>query len=1161
MRKPATWVVLGILCLAGTVTAYRFFPEAFPVLAVDVEMDREEALSEARALAAEFGWEPTDFRQAASFSRLDPMFQTYLELEAGGLEEVNRRVRAGHLTLYAWQVRHFSHGSVGETTVRFTPAGERYGFTLRLPEDEPGTSISPDQARDLALSVAAGEWRVDPARLELLESSREERPGGRIDHTFVYRRTDLDLEEAELRLRLRLAGDRLAEVTRFGHVPEAFERSYQETRDANNTIWLAGTLVFVLLFLVLGGMGGLIHLIRKQRVEWKTPLAWGGVVAGLMAMSGLNALPLSWMGYDTAMAPEVFVGMQVVTAGLILLLGAPLLGLVFMAGEGLLREGFPNQIQQWSLWRKGVANSTPALGLTGAPYLMVGVELGYVVLFYIAVTRLFGWWSPAGSMVEPDMLATHFPWLSAVSTSLFAATWEETVFRAIPIGAAAILGRRYGRPWAWIWAAIVLQALVFGASHANYPQQPSYARVVEIFPTYLTWGIICAHFGLVPSIIGHFIYNLTLFSLPIFAAGTAGIWVDRIMVVALGILPLVVVVLARWRYGAVSQAPEWSRNRAWRPETSTDEKKEEEEEEIPAREGEGKEEVEGRTELSIGRSVSVPPAERIPPRWATGLVALSAVAGLVLWVSTLRVEETPRLALSRLEAEAEARDVLGGEGTELGEEWTPLLSVGTGQGLSHQFVWREGNAEIYRDQVGRFLAPPHWRVRFVRFDVEPEERGERYVVRIGAAGDLLEVRHELPEARSGASLEEEEARSLALEALRSRQGVPPARAREISAEETARPNRTDWTFTFAATEGYPLEVGEGRWTVRIVGDEVAGVRSFVHVPEEWQREWRSRGEARLLALLPLGAFLLFLLLAAGVVGLVKGARGNLDRGPFLALGGALLVAGALTSLNEWPGALGGFTTDEAFMNQVGMAVFGALLGIGSVAGGIALLGALAHTWMEERAPGIPGAAWWGLGLGVLAAGVVRWSAGLVPSGPPEWPGYAGAMSYLPWLSRGLSSLTDFLAATVLALLLLVSLQLLRSWGKGWLGVPLLLVVGLTLAPNHPGMSWLAWAGAGLAGAAGIGLVALAVARLGWAVAPGLVAAPVLLEEVETLLTRPFPGSVSGALLGLVLVAGAMILWTRVLEKRGPAPREEGTGEGPPAGRGGGTDGRGSRRER
>jgi membrane protease YdiL (CAAX protease family) len=1130
MRKPGPWFVLAVLCLAGAVTALRLFPEAFPVLAVDIEMNREEALSEARALAEDFRWEPSGFRQAASFSRLDPMFQTYMELEAGGLEEIKRRVRAGQFVLYAWQVRHFSPGSVDETRIRFTPGGERYGFALRLPEDEPGTNLSSHEARDLALSGATAEWGADPTRLEFLESSQEERPGGRIDHTFVFRRADLDLKGAELRLRLRVAGNRLAEVTRFAHVPESFRRSYQATRDANNAIWLAGTVAFILLFLVLGGMGGFIHLIRTHRVEWRVPFVWGGVVAGLLGLSGLNSLPLSWMAYDTAMAAEVFVGMQVVTAGLIILLGTPVLGLIFMTGEGLLREGFPDQIQQWRLWKPGVANSTPALGITGAPYLVLGIKLGYVVLFYMAVTRLFGWWSPASSMVEPDTLATHFPWLSAVSTSLFAATWEETVFRAIPIGAAAILGRRFGRPRAWIWGAIVLQALVFGASHANYPQQPAYARVVELFPTYLAWGIVCAHFGLVPSIIGHFTYNLTLLSLPIFAAETAGIWVDRTVVMAIGLLPLIVVGFARWRYGAMSQAPEWARNRAWSRESWP----EAEREKVPEREAESEEgELKGARKPPTGIPPSGPKEAGVLPRWVGGVVVLLALVGLVLWASTLRVQETPRLALSQVEAEAEARDVLAGEGIELAEEWTPLLAVDAARGLSHEFVWREGTPEHYRELLGRFLDPPRWRIRFVRFHVEPEARGEVYTVSLGPSGELLEVRHELPEGRPGANLEEEQARRLAREALQARHGVSPARAREISADETTRPNRTDWTFTFTAEEGYPLDAGEGRWTVRILGDEVAGGRGSVHVPEDWEREWRSDGEARLLFLLPLGALLLLLLLAAGIVGLVKGARGELERKSALVLGGTLLLAEVLTRLNEWPGTQGGFTPGEAFMNQVGMAVFGTILQIGFTAGGVALLGALAHTWLEGEGRSVSGPVWWGLGLGALAAGGVRWISTLVSSGPPDWPGYAPAVSHLPWLSGALTSLRDFLAATVLVLLFLAFLRLLRRTGKGWLAVPLLLVVGLTVAPNPPGTDWLVWAGAGLAAAAAIAMVAGVAIRLGWAVVPGLVAAPALLKEVETLLVRPFPGSASGAFLALLLIAGGVVLWTRRL-RRSPA---------------------------
>ena len=36
----------------------------------------------------------------------------------------------------------------------------------------------------------------------------------------------------------------------------------------------------------------------------------------------------------------------------------------------------------------------------------------------------------------------------------------------------------------------MLQAVIFGAGHANYPQQPAYARVVEIFLPAVGFGLI-----------------------------------------------------------------------------------------------------------------------------------------------------------------------------------------------------------------------------------------------------------------------------------------------------------------------------------------------------------------------------------------------------------------------------------------------------------------------------------------------------------------------------------------------------------------------------------------------------------------------------------------------------------------------------------------------
>jgi len=1124
-RKPAFWIALALLGLAGSILAFRLFPVAFPILSVDIEMDREGAMDQARELAAHFQWDPADFRQAASFEQMGPVFQTYMELEGGGLEELNRLVREGVFTLYAWRVRHFAEGTVEEAEVRFTPLGEPYGFRLRLSEEAPGKNLATEQAQDLAVAEASTNWGMDPSLYELLESSQEEQPGGRLDHTFVYERSDLPLGEARIRLRLGVAGNQLIEVTPFLHVPEGFLRRYQDTRNANESISLAGTIIFLLLFLVLGGGIGTVHLLKKRWIEWKAPLAWGGLVAGLMALGMVNCLPLAWMAYDTALSPQVYVAMQVVMAVFTFIAGTLFLALIFMVGEGLMRLGFPDQIQQWKMWAPGVANSTPALGRTAAPYLILGLKLGFVVAFYLATSRLLGWWSPAGALADPNLLATHLPWLTAVSTSLFAAFSEESIFRAIPIGAAAILGRRYGRAGLWIWGAVILQALVFGASHANYPQQPAFARVVEIFPTYVAWGAVCVYFGLVPAIIGHFIYDLVLFSLPLFAAETPGIWFDRFMVMAAGILPLALVFAARRRKGGVRTAPDWAFNRNWRPPSRPSPEEDARDASTPM--GPEPEGVPGVPEGEERAKRDGAIRWALSPMGMTAVVG-SALVGLAIWMTGLETVDSPRLTLTRPQAEAEARSALEDRGVSLGPEWIPLFSVSAGRTLSHHFVWQEGSEEEYGELVGAFLNSPGWRVRFVSFEVAPEERAESYSVGLFDTGQTPRVSHVLPEGRPGETLMEEEARALALTALEDQLEATPGTVREISAEESVRSDRTDWTFTFSATEGYPLTVGEGRVEVLIAGDEVVGTRRFVHIPEEWEREWRADESRRTLALIPMAALLLLLALGALILGIVRWARGSLHTPPLLVLSTSIAVTLLLTTLNEWPNTVGGFTTQISFANQVALALLGSGLGLAFLAGGVGLLGALAHTWIQERPPSIQGPGVVGLALGVGYVGLSGLWARMAPAGPPGWPGYGGAVSHLPWLSTVLAAVIAFLTVTAVALLLLAALERLRGTRWSWTGIPLVLLIGLTLASNSPGSNWLVWVISAAGLAACIGLLWLLCRKLGWAILPGVMAAPILLGLVDTALRHPFPGNALGAVLGMAAVVAAMHLWTRAL---------------------------------
>ncbi|NIP59441.1 MAG: hypothetical protein GWM92_14035, partial [Gemmatimonadetes bacterium] len=63
------------------------------------------------------------------------------------------------------------------------------------------------------------------------------------------------------------------------------------------------------------------------------------------------------------------------------------------------------------------------------------------------------------------------------------------LFRAVPLAGAALLGERFGRRRLWIGSALVLQAVIFAAAHANYPQQPAYARLVELLIPSLVFGL------------------------------------------------------------------------------------------------------------------------------------------------------------------------------------------------------------------------------------------------------------------------------------------------------------------------------------------------------------------------------------------------------------------------------------------------------------------------------------------------------------------------------------------------------------------------------------------------------------------------------------------------------------------------------------------------
>jgi membrane protease YdiL (CAAX protease family) len=203
-----------------------------------------------------------------------------------------------------------------------------------------------------------------------------------------------------------------------------------------------------------------------------------------------------------------------------------------------------------------------------------------------------------------------------------------------------------------------------------------------------------------------------------------------------------------------------------------------------------------------------------------------------------------------------------------------------------------------------------WQHRWFR----PQQQ-EEFRVEVSPTGEVTGFQHEIPEAASGANLEAVAARGIAERFLREVVKRDLADLEFVEGETQKRPARTDHDFTWKQKS---VDLGDGSWRVEVEvdGDQVAGYREFVKIPEQWSRDYqklRSRNQSAQLV----DEVLFVLLTVAMLVILVRRLR---DRDVPVKLSVVLgLVATALYflgQLNNYPMAEYGYSTTDSFSSFV-----------------------------------------------------------------------------------------------------------------------------------------------------------------------------------------------------------------------------------------------------
>lgn len=305
---------------------------------IEVHMNRTEATETARRHLESKGVDLSGYRPHTSFVNDLSGDEIQFLYEHTNLTELND-LCARHLPHAArWKVLFYKPREYRWYDVTVYLDGSAPDYWVRLMEDDPGVSISQDEALAVAKRYLTTTRGLDLDEYELIASSTQDRPN-RTDHGFVWEHASESVGGGAFQVYIPVVGDAATYHSRYLRVPESWERDREEPQFAEFARLIS--------FLVFGAI--FIRMIVKHRFRWRV-----GFVAGLIALpiaiiGKLNDWPKLWGRYSPTSDPNVYLAEAIVryiaeSVGVFI-------GVVVLAtfAEAFLRLAFPtwNTLRHW----------------------------------------------------------------------------------------------------------------------------------------------------------------------------------------------------------------------------------------------------------------------------------------------------------------------------------------------------------------------------------------------------------------------------------------------------------------------------------------------------------------------------------------------------------------------------------------------------------------------------------------------------------------------------------------------------------------------------------------------------------------------------------------------------------------------------------------------
>ncbi|MFH1823692.1 MAG: CPBP family intramembrane glutamic endopeptidase [Candidatus Firestonebacteria bacterium] len=793
------WVLVGLM---GLFIFSMFYKHAFPQAGLKLKVTAAQALNISKNFLKEQGINLNGYRSNVIFD-VDNYSLIYLE-RAVGLVKTNELVNS-KVFIWWWHCRWFKPLQKEEFEVDVDPSGKIRFFRHKIEEKSKGENLDKETAGKIAEDFLKKNKSLNLSEYRLIEDTLTKRPN-RTDFYFVWEDKEFKVKDATYRHEVTILGDKVGRFNEHLKVPEEWIHNYEKYSAKgsllSNIFWVFYVGLSIALLIVF------LFKIRARQINWRFGIFAGIALAIVIIITNINSIPLYWSSYSTTSEISSFIFSIIIqsliggaTAGLIILIMAP-------TSDSLSQEIWKGHLPLNKIFTKSGLVSKEFIKSSVVGYSLAFIFLAYIVIFYLLGQKIGVWVPP--DIPYDNILSTYIPWIYALLIGLSASLNEELLFRLFSIPFL----KKYLK---FTWLAVIIPAIIWAFLHSTYPQRPFYIRGVELSIAGIVFGVIYIRYGILTTIITHYVINATLTSILFFQSSNLYFIISGFLVIGVILIPILPVLFSIITGKRKKIIEEYEKSEALQqpPLSSVNI-----DENIK---------TEGPTVLS---QIIIAKYVPISKKSLRILILISILSICVFFIIPYnKLGDFINVEISKAKALQTANQYINSlkvplKGFErkvisLSEE----LSGNKSRYVLEQLPVKETN-EFFKKEFPCALWTVCW--------FKPLSK-EEYYVNVDTKGNVYSYDHILEEDKEGEKLSQLQARKIAEEILTKNKNIKIDKYNLMNSSTEKRKNRNDHSFTWELKD-FKIKEATSRMSIEVNGNEIVNYDKYLKLPEEWVRE-------------------------------------------------------------------------------------------------------------------------------------------------------------------------------------------------------------------------------------------------------------------------------------------------------------------------------------